>query len=267
MADAINLHIDDVEFQEALRRLAMVSPKTCCELVNQKAYRITQKAVWYSPQVSEAKIAADLGAVRVQGNVLIGKRGRGKGLRVSMAASNITNVFTQIEGQRTQGENTGVPVLALIIQARAGFDKGGKLKFSPWYGKSRAAGAAAMAAAMLRVYGARQKSRAYFKACFATARDIFKLACRKPTSPDINGTIIKSQARDRGRLADGKPALDKPIATFWITSPRHDLKEAIYKYAQPALQRAFDEEAGDTWRHAIELEYKEECAILGIKTS
>jgi hypothetical protein len=127
-----------------------------------------------------------------------------------------------------------------------------------------------MLKAMQRVYGARQKSRAYFKAAFATCRNVFMQFMKKRPMMDFRTKVTTdSIARDKGRIADAKPAMrgQRPIATFWIVSPRHDLKAAIDQYATPALQRAFDEEAGDTWQKAFELEYKEACALIGIRTS
>jgi hypothetical protein len=260
MANDYTFTVDDREFKDALRRLSNASTKSLSELVNQKAYYINRRAVWYAPEVSKETISTELNQAIPLTLIKSGKRfSRSKSLKSVFGA---VGNLAKVEAYRN------VPLLALIIQARA---RNGKS--SPWAGKTRAAGAAAMLTAMQRVYGARQKSRAYFKAAFATCRDVFRNATKKPLPSSDSGSLgsgtTKSISRDRGRIGDAKPATrgQKPIATFWIVSPRHDLKEAINTYATPALQRAFDEEAGDTWRKAIELEYKEQCAFLGIKTS
>jgi hypothetical protein len=264
MANAISIKVNDSKMKAAIRRLSAVSSKLPSELVNQKAYRIAQKAVWYSPAVSKETIATELNAA-----VELVKEKSGKRFSRSQKGKVI---FGNLGNEAKDDANNTVPLLALIIQARAK-KKGGKP--SPWKGVNRQEGARRMLEAMRKVYGARQKSRAYFKACFATIRDIFQSASkgRLPFSnPSSRGSgTVASMARDRGRIADGTPAsvggFRKAIAQFWIVSPRHDLKAAIYKHAQPALQRAFDEEAGDTWKHALETEYKNACKIAGIRTN
>jgi len=237
--------------KEAIRRAFITGSKSRKELVNQKSHRILQKAVWYAPTVSKETIERELGMEKMNLDVFT-KKGV-----LSKAKKHMKAYFF--------GENIDdVPLLALIIQSR-------HRKPSPWKGVDRAEGARRMLEAMRRVYGARQKSRAYFKACFATARDVFKNALKKlPMSdPASRGSMTQgSMARDRGRIADATPATERnpAIAKFWIVSPRHDRNDALGKHAAPALQRVYDEAAESTWRHSIEKEYKEACRLAGIRT-
>ena len=169
------------------------------------------------------------------------------------------------------GSSNGPPLLALIIQARAGR----RGKDSPWKGVSREEGAQRMLDAMRQVFGARMKSRGFFKAAFATLRDTFRQAAgnRVPFSDSSSrgsGTQT-SMKRDAGRIAKGSPATAtqgaRASARFQIISPRHDIKAAIYQYAQPVLQAAFDEEAAWIYQKAAELEYKQAAKLSGIRTN
>lgn len=255
---AVNFQFDSSELNAALRRAYLTTDKLPADLVNQKGWRIFQKATWYMPQVSAATIAGELGAGV---NLRLLKSGKRKG---QFARNKKVNFFGVGES-RTEG----VPLLALIIQART--RKSGKR--SPWYGVDRATGAQQMRDEMKKIYGARQKSRAYFKACFATIRDVFRRVSNSLPLSDPNsrgsGTVA-SLARDRGRLADARPAVSRAAfarADFWLVSPRHDLKDAISKHAAPVLQRAFDEEASETWNHAIQKEYIQALRAVGISAS
>ncbi len=257
MAGGVSFKFDMSEMNESLRRLTVVSDKLPSELVNQKSWRIFQKATWWMKAVEKETIQQELGASAALELVKL------KSGRFSRSKKNIRQFFGQ-------GNGTGdFPLLAAIIQSRAG--KGGKP--SPWKGVDRATGANRMLDEMRKVYGARQKSRGYFKACFATLRDVFKQASGKlpfsSASSRGSGTVA-SLARDRGRIADGNPAAKNSsvaTASFWIVSPKHDIKNALDKHAALILQRAIDEEASSTAQHAAEKEYRGAIAALGIKVT
>lgn len=262
---AIKFTFKSAEMDAALTRLYYVSDKTAAELVNDKGQAIFRKCVWGMKVVEAATIKEELEASAATELVLVGKRGVGKGLRYSRAKKNIKMFFGDSSGK-------GFPLLAAIIQSRAG--KPGSGKLSPWYGVSRAEGAKRMLDAMRKVYGARQKSRGYFKACFATIRDVFRSASTRQlpfSDPASRGSgTVASLARDRGRIADATPATGRSglaIAKFWLVSPRHDLKDAMREHAEPVLQAAFDSEAGHTWERAIEEEYKEAAKLVGFRVS
>ena len=257
MANAVSFKFDMTEMNKALASLNTVSNKLPSELVNQKSWRIFQKATWWMPQVSAATISGELGA---SARLRILKSGARKG---QYARSKKANFFGQGEGSQDS-----FPLLAAIVQSRSTSENP-----SPWKGVNRATGAKQMIDAMKKVYGARQKSRAYFKACFATIRDVFKqsrgsLPFSDPKSRGA-GTVA-SLARDRGRIADAKPATkgtSMATATFWLISPKHDVKNALDKYAAPVLQRAVDEEASSTQQHADEEQFKEAIRVLGIRVT
>lgn len=255
----VRFKFNPTELNSALKRLAVVSNKTPAELVNQKGYRIFQKAVWWMKAVEKETIEKELGAAAATQLV------RTKSGRFSRAKKNVRTFFGQGAGNQ---EN--FPLAAAIIQSRSGRN----CKSSPWKGVDRATGAQRMLDAMRKLYGARLKSRAYFKATFATIRDVFRNSTKKSlpfSDPNSRGSGTKqSLARDKGRIADAKPAASRGSfakADFWLVSPKHDKKDALDKYAAPVLQKAFDAEAGDTWKRAVEEEYKQAIKALGIKVS
>ena len=263
MADAFkfNIRVDRREMDAALKRLYLFSKHTPAKLVNQAAFRSNQKAVWYAPTVAKETIATELNTAATLAKGKSGKRFRRQNTARTASFGNLGNLARV-------SANAGVPLLALIIQSRAPKHP------SPWKGVPRAQGAANMLEKMRRVLGARQKSRAYFKACFATIRDAFKRAAggKIPFSDEKSrgsGTV-KSMARDLGRIANVTPAREsqgyKASATFEIISPRHDIKNAIYKHAAPALQRGMDEEAAFLLKKSFEFELRNTCKFLGIKT-
>ena len=262
MANAFSIRVNRREMDIALSRLRIFSNQLPSKLVNQAAYRVNQKAVWYVKTVSRETIATELNQAMPLKLIKSGKKfSRNKAAK---------STFGNLGNLAKEESYAGIPLLALIIQARA--KKGHP---SPWKGVSRAIGAKKMLEKMQQVYGARQKSRAYFKACFATIRDAFKRAAggKIPFSTGISrgsGTQ-KSMARDLGRIANVTPATSgqgkKARAIFEIISPRHDIKDAIFKYAQPALQRGFDEEAAFLLKKSFELETRQFCRDAGIKTN
>lgn len=263
MAQAFSIKVDHREMDAALKRLYLFSKWAPAKLVNHAAYRSNQKAVWYAPAVTAATIATELNQAVELRRIKSGKR---------FARGKKQNAFGNLGNLARTEVNQSVPLLALIIQARSG---PGKSHRSPWAGVTRAIGAANMIEKMRKVYGARQKSRAYFKACFATVRDIFKKAAgnKIPFSDSASrgsGTV-NSMARDVGRIANATPATEaqgyKARAIWEIISPRHDIKQAIFKHAQPAIQRGMDEEARFLLKKSFELELRNFCKSAGIKTS
>jgi hypothetical protein len=243
MPSPVTIKFDMRELNNALGSLAVVSDKLPSELVNQKSYRVFQKSVWGMKAVEKETIQSELGASAA--HVLV----KLKSGKFSRSKKHIQQFFGEGAGQ-----TEGLPLLAAIIQSRAG--KGGKP--SPFKGKTREAGIAAMKEAMQAVFNARIRSRAFFKATFATLRDIFK------------GSTAGNLEQAKGRIADALPArkgMAKAKAEFWLVSPKHDIKDALDKYAAPVLQAAMDEEAGETWKHEAELEYKQAIKALGIKVS
>lgn len=249
----VSIKFDGREMDAALKKLALVSDKLPSELVNQKSYRIFQKSVWGMKAVEKSTIDRELGATPAQ---LLKKLKSGK---YSRAKKNIRQFFGQGDG-----DSEGFPLAAAIIQARAG--RSGKP--SPWKGVDRATGAQAMLDAVRKMYGARQKSRAYFKATFATIRDVFKRAGAKKGLNIGNENVRGANAQ--GRIADAQVApKNKATATakFWLESPKHDIKDALEKYASPVLQSAMDTEANSTAQHADEIEFKNVIKALGIRVT
>lgn len=250
---AVNIKFDSREIQQALKRLSFVSDHMPGELVNQKSYRIFQKCVWGMKAVKKETIERELGASAAMQLVKL------KSGKYSRSKKNIQIFFGQGDS-----EQENFPLAAAIIQARA--RKSGKS--SPWAGVSRAEGAEKMLEAVRKLYAGRQKSKAYFKATFATIRDIFKRKTRKRGLSIGNEAVAGPDGQ--ARIANAVPAKEtgsNAVSTFWLESPKHDIKDAIEQYAAPVLQEAMDKEADSTAEHAAELEYKQAIRAFGIKIS
>jgi len=256
MPSNVTFKVNRTQMDRALRSMAIVSNRLPHLLVNQAVHRASQKAVWYVPVVSAERISAEWGEEKRMDQVKL------KSGRFSRAKKHIKSFFRH-------------PGLAKWVHWRLAH--GHKVlgySSSPFKGVSRAEGAQRMLEVVRRIFGAKQKSRGYFKAAFATLRDAFKRAAggRIPFSSAASrgsGTQ-KSLARDLGRIASASPARAgqgyRARATFAIISPRHDIKGAIYKYAQPAIQRGFDEEAAFLMKKSFELELRKAARAAGIRT-
>ncbi len=254
---AVQFKFDASQLQESLKRLAVVSDKLPSEIVNQKGWRIFQKSVWGMKAVSKETIQSELGASA--GHVLV----RLKSGKYSRAKKNVRMFFGQ-----GAGDDENLPLAVAILQSRA--QRGSP---SPWKGVDRATGAQRMTEALRKFYGARQKSRAFFKATFGVIRDTFKAVSVKSSGlAGASDGIPKagSLLERKGKIADAVPARQgssKAVSTFWLQSPKHDAKDAVDQYAGPVLQKAMDDEASSTAQHAAEKEYKDAIAALGIKVT
>src|ERR1035441_9032646 len=159
MAGSISFRVDSTQFDQALRQYAALSKRTPAEVCNKKAYYIVRRAIWHTHKADFATMREQLGESKAMELHLI-KSGK----RFSRSKKNIKSFFGQGDGTQ------GAPLLAMIIQARAG--RGGEA--SPWKGGTRAAGAALMLAAMRTVWNARARSIGFIKSGWITARELFK---------------------------------------------------------------------------------------------
>jgi hypothetical protein len=247
---AVTFTVRDAGFNAALKRLYKASNENASDIVNRKSYRILQKAVWYSPKADAGGISRSLGEHKAMTLVKL------KSGRWSRAKKNIRSFFDSDSGE-------GAPLLALIIQARV---SKGKSSSSPWKGVPRAEGATRMLAAMQNVFGARIRSIGYFKHAFGSARDIFKRACKSSKLPPGRDAEVPSKNNRLSNVAVAAGKNSHASSKFSVSGTTHDHREALFRYGEPALQRAFNEEGADTWKRALELEYREMCRVAGIKT-
>ena len=205
--------------------------------LNKKAYYVARKAIWFTRKVAPETISREL-----QESKATELHKVRSGRRYSQAKSNVKSFF---------GSYGQAPLLALIIQKRAtqNWTSGDFFGRSPWYGKSRSAGAAAMLKAMRKVFGARMRSIAFIKAGWINARNVMERSftgSRKglPAGEKFLQTYV-------GKLGGATPATAQSLrATIWNdANARHDHKHALDVYGGEGLQKAMADEAADTVRY------------------
>ena len=252
MAKAVTFRCDTGQFDLALRQYAALTSKTPAEICNKKAYFIVRRAIWHTRKADIEEMREQLGESKAMELHLI-KSGK----RWSRDKKNIKSFFSQGDG------NQGAPLLAMILQARAG--KSGKA--SPWKGKDRKSGAAAMLEWMRKVWNARVRSIAFIKSGWIDAREKFKPFGSggrglPPNEPASTGPKQIGVPKGGGTLSS---VIWKAKAVFWNSaSAKRDHKQATFKYGEPALQQAFDEETDDTMQQ-VEKRLKEHAKACGIK--
>lgn len=240
------------ELTSALRRASIATGKLPSELANRAVFSISLRAQKNMPVVEADKIRGELGAykVPVQSYSRTGKLlGKGKAMSKS---------FFEATG------SGGVPLLALIIQARANPNYSGPWKgSSPFKGVSRQEGGARMLEEMRKILTARTgRSRGFFKVAAA----VIKLAFSRYANGQPTGSISER----RGKIADGVPATGKgkARATFWVAGTEPDNpKRALYKIAEPVWQEALDFEAQNLAKYAAKKEYQKTMNALGFKVT
>lgn len=245
MANAVTFRVRSEEFTRTLNQYAGLTKKTPAEICNKKAYFILRRAIWYTHKASIESMREKLGESKAMELHLI-KSGK----RFSRSKKNIKSFFDRGEAK------TSAPLLALIVNKRRGKGRG-------LYG-------AAMLAELRKVWNARARSIAFIKSGWITARDIFKAfgggGRGLPTSEGtaVGGPKVIGVPKGGGTLAS---VVWRAKAVFWNSaSAKRDHKQALYKYGEPALQRAFDEETADTMQE-VERRLKEQAQACGIKTA
>jgi len=255
VANGVQFRVNSTEFDAALRKYAALSRRTPAEVVNKKAYYIIRRAIWHTPKADYAKMAQEIGITGREVSFGTTRKGkpkvrRGKALWASSASKS-------------------APLLALMVQARSIRGKHGGKYSSPWKGVSRAAGATAMYKAMKLIWGARARSIAYLKSGWLTARDSFKRYAGGfgRGLPPTEGRSIRRIGKPKGSaiVAIGDKWNARAVFTNEAWTKR-DHKEALYKYGEPALRRAFAEETEDTMKE-VERRLRANAQACGIKTN
>jgi hypothetical protein len=200
--------------------------------INKKAYYVARKAIWFTRKVAPETISRELeeGKASVLTKLKSGK--------FSKAKKNVRSFFGNTSSR--------APLLALIVQSRYPNSKGER---SPWFGRSRSAGAAYMLAEMRKVFGARMRSIAFIKAGWINARNVMERSftgSRKglPASEKFLQTYV-------GKLGGATPATAGLLqAKIWNdANARRDHKAALDTYGGEGLQKAMMDEAADTVRY------------------
>lgn len=216
----------DADLREALRTM---TSDNWPRFLNKKAYYATRKAIWYTKKVEKETISRELEEGKAMELVRI-KSGK----RYSTAKKNVKSFFGSKAGR--------VPLLALILQHRV--SHGGKDR-SPWYGKKRPEGGAAMLAKMRRVFGARISSIGFIKAGWTGARDMLKASVygnTKSMPPD--DAKKKPSGRTMGYAIPATSA-NLNVVIFNEAMSRFDKNDALQRVGGKGLQMALDDEARD----------------------
>lgn len=233
---------DQSVFDRTLADYMKISTRTLAEIVNNKAYYVARKALWFTRKADAGSIRSSLGEIRRRGQVVKSARG-------SLISYRFTIKTTHLQ-LHDSNRYADVPLAALLVQSKAA--KAGRR--SPWFGRNRAAGAAAMTAAIRNLIVARLRSVAYLKSGWLPSIKLFGSAVAdKSGLPPIEG---KQTGRPKGRGEKAKPGfiVRASIENFarTIKDPRY---EALTRHGAPALQRAFDDEA-QSMREYIERKMK-----------
>jgi len=244
--------IDMTRLNAAMDAAQAFSRKAPADALNFTAYMIAKEAGKRTPYVTISTIDADLS---VTAGVKIGKRGKPiKGKQYKSGASG-------------SGANPEVSLAVLIIQAEgqafSDFNRQTGHRWfrqygSPWRGRSRAAGAAAMAAAVHALIANRHRTPHLLQAGFGDIKARLR--------PFIMG--FYSKGYDEDAPAYTKSLTDFGSATraqYGTTTPvvvmSNDVgmegknsdsnNRALWEKGAPALQAAVDSEADRQWAYAV----------------
>jgi hypothetical protein len=232
MAWPITFRVNTDEFTATLnryRQLASRDPKKICDT---KAFFIARRAVIETPKADKAQIKDDLGRIIHR---------KKQPVRMSLRT---------VKRYTRYGLEVQVPLAALIINARRGRGRG-------LYGS-------AMTEAIRAMLAARLRSIAFLKSGWLPAiRTLVGLA-------DTRGAPRQERGPAQIGVAKGYAV---PAQSGWrartiianMASTRKEDRTALYKYAEPALQRAFDAEEA-SMRDYIERKMRETAQAAGVRT-
>lgn len=257
----VNLKLDGFALNEALRKLSKQSEHLPSYLVNKACNQIAYRAHATMPVVMPGKMDAELSASKLSTKFKpLGTNSMKKGWKFGAAAGG--------------GRGGQAPLLALIINARvlrvdnAARSQPGMSNYnrrtgtvfaresSPFRGKSRKAGAAAMLAAMKRVLSARHSSSGFYRLGAEVIRLIFSKS-RSPLVSDGGQAVPGSGKVGKaiGRVAGGSPAQGNSPnarASFWVSTTEPDSRggTGFERVLKPVWQAAADQEAASIAAYA-----------------
>lgn len=213
-----------------------VSSRTFQEILNTKAYYIARKALWFTPKAGNESIQGGLGRV-----VRSTKTVRSKGF---VSRTRRVTSWRIVYAESMTQRNLDAPLAVLVLQSK--LRKAGRP--SPWAGKPRAAGAAAMEAAVRNLILARVRSIAFLKSGWLPAIKVFEPLAKK------EGALPAKEGRQYGQAKGrGIPANPGFICRASIENYARTIKDpqfaALRRHGEPALQRAFDDEAASMWEY------------------
>jgi hypothetical protein len=241
---------DQSRFDATLRAALVHTSRSVKQFVLDQAYSVVINTMGETHKADRMMIEGSLQAFKAHELTLVGKRGVGKGLRFSKAKSNVKYSF---------GNYKEAPLLALIVQSRTQFGShpSSKGRLSPWYGVSRAEGAARMLAEMRKVIGARLSSIGFIKSGWIASREYLR-------SQGARGSLYTTAARVLDERADAAAAHGptaggalvfgtefNPSVTIWNSreEAKHANAAAVIRYGAEGLQKGLNIVEADMRAH------------------
>ena len=236
MASPISIRVDRREFDATLKRYRDISKRTPKQICDTKAFFIARRAVLETPKADKGIMKSSLGSVIYR-----------KKQAVAMKLKTVKR-FSR------WGQEYQAPLAALIINARR--KKAGERGL---YG-------AAMSEAIRAMLAARMRSIGFIKSGWLQAIKALLPFADTKGAPRSEGGVAEIGPSKKGY---GIPASDgwtaKTVLGNTATTDR-DTKAALFKFGQPALQRAFDAEERSMLAY-IERKFKAGAAKAGVKTA
>lgn len=241
----LTVKIDSSNLNTGLEIASRYTKKTTAEVVNTSALFVAMNARKNMPFVTPERVDTELSVIA---HPVIGKRG-----------NVLKNRKTYTAAKQLGG---GAPLAALIVQARASqtskYNKLTNFRYaisaSPFKGKSREAGRAAMAALVDKMIKARHKSGKFLAAGWIPVIGIMRKFARSnlmQTSAPIGGL-------ESGRLGAAAPAREGFTCTAQIENDvgmegvnRASFNRALLTYGGPGLQSAVDKVADQEMKYAL----------------
>lgn len=238
------------EFSHALRSYLKQTRRDLADVLNKKSYFIVRRAIWYTHKADRAKMIRELGAHEVSelqktatGELSRYKRGKNAG---------------QLRRRRTFefGEQGS------LLNSRVG-----KILIAKLRKTNQPIPATKVLQRMAeRFFQARLRSIAFLKSGWITARDGFKRAIRGGGfGLPPNDRDAKQYGRAKGDYRRASPGF-RPVAMMINRAiAKGDKKNALHRFGQPALQRAFNEEIASMKDFVLNRELKASARRQGIK--
>lgn len=249
MSEKSLFKFDTSALEAATRALAAENGKDLARAFNKKMGWLLRRWLWLTPKADYARMARTLGLQ----------------LRLYQSGEKVTRTGKVLKfkgGWRIKGVRKNrdeLPRIIAMIQKR----KSG----SPFKGKTRAAGARAMAQAIKRKIGARTRSIGYLKSAIASAQKPFLPFASGPgggVPPVENDRSLKPVGRPKGFGTLAQPGSRVLAVAVDKSNTKRQGDKGLMKYARPALEKAYAAELADTEKYLNDVLY-ETARRLGIR--
>lgn len=252
MAIALSAVVDHSKLTAGLEAAAKYTRRSLAQMVNTAACEVAIGAKNGMPFVPMGRIDAELAVITVP---RIGKRGKPLKTKSNYAG-----------GMSATQRNNSAPLAVLIIQARSNrlsrysFLTAGRYYSgrSPFYGVSRAQGAAAIAAAVSRMIKARHSSTHFLMSGWLPAiKRLLPLSAnkwrRRSAGPPLDGHPFDESLGDATPAREGGFAVIAVIENLVGMDGKNaaSFNMALIKYGTEPLQRAMDNEGARNLEYAL----------------